>query len=124
MKDRGQSSCFALGEGRSLSVLEADSFPVSRAQYWILNVASLLLALMIGFEMYSSDKLDEARGLARQAQLPLLEAQQVQPFARGMVERIARGAAVDPALKDLLVKYGFQVTIMPRPQAASAASNP
>jgi hypothetical protein len=97
---------------------------VSRAQFWILNSVSLVLAGTIGFEMYSSDKLDEARDLERQAQIPILEAEQVRPLARQMVERIARGSAVDPALKDLLVKYGFQVTITPRAAQASSIVHP
>lgn len=97
---------------------------MTRAQFWILNLAALLLAAVIGFEMYSSDKLDEAQLLMRQAQLPLLQAQQVQPAARQMVARIARGAAIDPALKDLLVKYGFQVTITPKAAQGPTASNP
>jgi hypothetical protein len=103
----------------------ADFSHVSRAQYWILNFTSVLVALVVGFEMYSSDKLDEAQLRAREAQLPLLQAEQLQPIARRMVERIAQGTAVDPALKDLLAKQGLQVTITPRsPRPESAGANP
>jgi hypothetical protein len=47
--------------------LRADFLHVICAQFWILNLATLLLAVVIGFEMYSPDKLDEAPLLARRA---------------------------------------------------------
>jgi hypothetical protein len=99
---------------------------VSRAEFWILNFVSVALVAMIVFEMYSSDQLDRAQGRARLAQLPLLQEEQLQPFAQRMVELTAQGAVHDPALKDLLTKYGFRVTIRPPLPAANpiGSSNP
>ncbi len=86
---------------------------MTRTEFWILNFVSLALVAMIGFEMYSSDQLDRAQSLARQAQLPVLQAEQAQPTVRLMVERTAQGAARDPALRELLDKYGIKVTFRP-----------
>jgi hypothetical protein len=104
---------------------------VTRLEFWILTGFSLLLASVIGFELFSSDKLDETESLARQAQVPVMQDEQMQSLGRRMVERTAQGAARDPALKDLLSKYGFKVTITPvapaaliAPTSTPASANP
>ena len=94
---------------------------MNRVEFWILNFASLLIAGVIGFEMYSSHQLDETQDRAAQAQVPILQDQQMQPLARQMVQRIAQGSLNDPALKDLLTKYGFQIT-MPKTDPTASAS--
>ncbi len=105
---------------------------MTRAQFWILNAASLLLAALIAFELYSNDRLDDSRERLREAQIPVLQAEQLQPLARRMVEQTARGAMTDPALKDLLARYGFKMTVTPAalpppptgPADPSTSSNP
>jgi hypothetical protein len=95
---------------------------VTRAEFWILNGLSLFLALVIAFELFSSNALDEAQAREKQAQLPILQAEQLQPLARQMIERTAQAAIRDPALKDVLAKYGFKIT--PAATGDAGAPNP
>jgi hypothetical protein len=83
---------------------------VTRAQYWTLNAVSLLVAALIGFEIHSVHQLDAVTALVQRAQVPLIAAQQQAPQTQRLIERTAIGATRDPALKDLLAKYGISVT--------------
>ncbi len=93
---------------------------MTRAQYWILNLASLGLALLIGAEIVSVHQLDRVATLVGKAQAPLVQAQQNAPQIRALVQRTAVGATRDPALRDLLLKYGIAFKI--KPTAGSPAS--
>ena len=53
------------------------------------------------------------------AQGPLVQAQQNAPQVRAMVQRTAIGATRDPALRDLLNKYGIDFKIKPAGNAAA-----
>jgi len=97
---------------------------MSRIEFWFLNLASLLLVSTISFEMYSSHQLDATQERTARAQIPILQDEQIQPTARRMVQRVAQGAATDPALKDLLTKYGFQITPRPDPTASASLATP
>jgi hypothetical protein len=102
----------------------AEVIRVNRAQFWTLNLASLVLAGIIGFEMYSSAQLDEMRERLILAEAPVLQFEQAQPLARNMVNETARAAARDPALKTLLAKYGFQVDPPVPVESLHAEANP
>ena len=108
----------------SSSLSDADSINVSRLQFWVLNLVSVVLAALIGFEMYSSIKLDEARDQLREAEAPALAFEAVQPLARNMVEETARGAAHDPELRRVLAKYGFQVDAPVTAESLHASTQP
>jgi hypothetical protein len=64
--------------------------------------------------------LDDTQNHARQAQIPVLQAEELQAFARRMVQAEAQGSIRDPALKDLLAKYGFEAT----PSSATPEAQP
>jgi hypothetical protein len=95
---------------------------VTRAQFWMLNGASLLVAALIGFEIHSVHQLDDVTMLLQKAQAPLVAAQQQAPQIQQMIQRTAVGATRDPALKELLEKYGISVTVNPGSATANAAS--
>jgi hypothetical protein len=99
----------------------ADTFCVTRAQYWMLNAASLAVAALIGFEIHSVHQMDDVTALVQQAQAPLIEAQQQGPQIQRLVQRIAVGSTRDPALKDLLAKYGISLTVKRAPGAEAAS---
>jgi hypothetical protein len=84
---------------------------VTPAQYWTLNAVSLLVAALIGFEIHSVHQLDDVTTLVQRAQAPLVEAQQQAPQIQRLIQRTAIGATRDPALKDLLAKYGISVAV-------------
>jgi hypothetical protein len=84
---------------------------VTRAQYWMLNAASLVVAALIGFEIHSVHQLDDVTTLLQKAQAPLVAAQQQAPQIQQLIQRTAVGATRDPALKELLQKYGISITV-------------
>ncbi len=94
---------------------------MTRLQYWILNATSLLLAALIGTEIWMVHQLDHVATLVGKAQAPLLQAQQDEPQIRALVQRTAVGAARDPALRDLLFKYGIALKIKPASVAPASA---
>ena len=93
---------------------------MNRTEFWILNGTSLLLAGLIIFEMNSSDQLEDAQNLARSAQIPILQSEQLQPLARRMVQAVATRVWAGPRSSgELLAKYGFEVTPPSPPRATS-----
>jgi hypothetical protein len=97
---------------------------VTRAQYWTINAVSLALAVLIGFEIRSVHQFDDVTSLLQHAQTPLLAAEQRAPQIQRLIQRTAVGATRDPALKDLLSKYGILVTLTPgsTPEAQTSAA--
>lgn len=57
--------------------------------------------------------MENANHLARDAQALLIQTEQLKPLAERMVQRTALGSLRDPALKDLLAKYGIHVNASP-----------
>jgi hypothetical protein len=95
---------------------------VTRTQYWLINGASVFVALMIALEIRSVHELDDASARTQQAQAPLVQAQRDEPQIQRLIQRTALGATRDPALKDLLAKYG--ITVKPLPSDATASAPP
>jgi hypothetical protein len=96
---------------------------VTRAQYWMLNVVSLAVAALIGFEIHSVHQLDDVTALVERAQAPLVTAQQQAPQTQRLIQRTAIGATRDPALKELLAKYGISITANKNTGAQASASS-
>ena len=95
---------------------------MTRAQYWTLNLVSLVVAALIGFEIHSVHQLDDVTTLLQTAQAPLVQAEQQGPQIQRLIQRTALGATRDPALKDLLAKYGISVTLNKDASAQTQAS--
>ncbi len=91
---------------------------MNRLQYWLINGASLFVALLIALEIRSVHELDATSQRTVEAQAPVLQAEREAPQIKQLIQRTAEGATRDPALKDLLAKYG--VTIKALPANASA----
>jgi hypothetical protein len=90
----------------------------------MLNGASVLLAALIGFEIHSVHQLADVTELLQRAQAPLVQAQQQEPQIQRLVQRTALGATRDPALQDMLTKYGFALTIKPNALTPAAPTEP
>jgi hypothetical protein len=92
---------------------------VTRTQYWLINGASVFVALLIALEIRSVHELDDASARTQRAQAPLVQAQREEPQFQRLIQRTAVGSTRDPALKDLLTKYG--ISVKPLPATADAA---
>ena len=84
---------------------------MSKAQYWILNCASLLLVTLLLAHYWLSRSNNNISNDLTRAQAYIGNARQVEPVLDQMAKRIAKGSEADPRLKDILVKYGLSVTL-------------
>ena len=84
---------------------------MTKLQFWILNLASLILAgVLMGHFFFSrhNNQLSEALG---REQAYIGNARQLETVLDQLGKRIARGSDTDPKLKNVLVKYGMTVTL-------------
>jgi hypothetical protein len=84
---------------------------MTRLQSLILNATGALLVLTLlghfAFSTWNNSTADELR--ANQAALN--NAAQVRVVLDNLAKRIALGSETDPRLRDLLIKYGLNVTL-------------
>lgn len=91
---------------------------MNKPQFWTLNLIGLVLAASLlahyfwgranESAMLYNEQLSQT--LARQ-QTTVNNAQKVEPVLEQLVKRIAKGSETDPQLRNILVKYGLNVTL-------------
>ncbi len=84
---------------------------MNKSQFWILNLASLVLAaLLLGhfFFQRHNNRLGDALNRERAY---INQAAQLEAVLDQLGKRIAKGSDTDPKLKNILVKYGMTVTL-------------
>lgn len=84
---------------------------MNKLQFWALNVVSLVLAaLLLGhfFFVRANNRLGQALDRDRAA---INNARQLEGVLDQLAKRIAKGSDTDPTLKNILVKYGLNVTL-------------
>jgi hypothetical protein len=84
---------------------------MNRFQSWMLNSAGLLLAvLLLGHFFFARhlNQLGEALGRDRAL---INNARQLEPVLDNLAKRIARGSDTDPKLRNILIKFGMNVTL-------------
>ena len=84
---------------------------MNKLQFWVLNVASLVLAaLLLGhfFFVRANNRLGQALDRERAT---ISKARQLEAVLDQLAKRIAKGSDTDPKLKNVLVKYGLNVTL-------------
>ena len=84
---------------------------MNKLQFWALNVGSLLLTtLLLGhfFFVRSNSRLSQALENDRAT---INKGRQLEAVLDQLAKRIAKGSDTDPKLKNLLVKYGLNVTL-------------
>jgi len=84
---------------------------MNKLQFWVLNAASLVLAaLLLGhfFFARANNRLGQSLDRDRNA---INNARQLETVLDQLAKRIARGSDTDPKLKNILVKYGLNVTL-------------
>ncbi len=84
---------------------------MNKLQFWTLNTAGLLLVtLLIGHFFFARHVNGLGEALGRDRAL-INSAQQLEPVLDNLAKRIAKGSDTDPTLKNILIKYGMNVTL-------------
>jgi hypothetical protein len=84
---------------------------MNKFQFWALNFLSFVLAaLLLGHYVLArhNDRLSQAVTRDRAA---ANSARQIEPVLDQLAKRIASGSETDPRLKNILSKYGLNVTL-------------
>ena len=84
---------------------------MNKLQFWALNVGSLVLtALLLGhfFFIRANNRLGQALDRDRAA---INQGRQLEGVLDQLAKRIAKGSDTDPKLRNILVKYGMNVTL-------------
>ncbi|MBI4026851.1 MAG: hypothetical protein HY360_17840 [Verrucomicrobia bacterium] len=84
---------------------------MTRWQFHALNATCLVLVLTIGLQYWLGQRVQALNIQALRAQNIVSNARQVEPVLRRMSMRIAELSDTEPALRDLLIKYGMKVTL-------------
>ena len=84
---------------------------MTRVQFWILNLTSVLLVLLlIGHLVMAHLNSQLGKGVAEK-RVFINNARQIEPILDTLSKRIARGSDADPRLKSILIKFGLNVTL-------------
>lgn len=84
---------------------------MNRREYLLLNIASLVLAvLLLGHFFFSRYNAQISDALA-QEQAYINKANNLSPVLNQLSMRIAKGSDADPNLKNVLRRYGLNVTL-------------
>ena len=84
---------------------------MNKLQFWALNGVSLILAiLLLGHFFFArhNNRLGHALDRDRAA---INNARQLEGVLDQLAKRIAKGSDTDPNLKQILIKYGLNVTL-------------
>ncbi|MBI3850770.1 MAG: hypothetical protein HY298_10930 [Verrucomicrobia bacterium] len=84
---------------------------MTKAQFWILNVASLVLAAVLLSHFFFVRHNNQLGASLSREQAYINNARQLETLLDQLAKRIAKGSETDPKLKDILVKYGMTVTL-------------
>jgi len=90
---------------------------MSRAQFLTLNLVGGICALLILFQVFLAYSNGVLAGAVGAIQSQYNQAQQVQSTAQNLVVRVAQAGARESALRELLVRHDFKVTLSPESQA-------
>ena len=92
---------------------------MSRAQFWTLNFAGIVCALLI-IGVISLGMLNSSLNQSVSAmQSQFNQAQQIQNTAQTLAVRIAQAGQREVVLRDLLIRHDFKVTLNPEPPKPS-----
>lgn len=84
---------------------------MNKLQFWILNVASLVLAAMLLGHFFFARHNNKLGAALSSEQAYINQARQLESVLDQLGKRIAKGSDTDPKLKTILVKYGMTVTL-------------
>lgn len=94
---------------------------MNQIQFWILNLTSAALALLISFEIYSDHELDDVRSTKQGIETAIVSLQQTRPLAQQLLQQAVIASSSDPAIHEKMESYGFHITIKPRTASAPLA---
>jgi hypothetical protein len=85
---------------------------MNKHQFWTLNFLNLVLVVLLFTHFVSVSRNSQmAQSLASEQAFINQAQQQTAPVLDRLARRIAIGSEKDPRLKEILVKYGLQVTV-------------
>ena len=89
---------------------------MSRAQFWTLNFAGMVCALLMVTVVLLGMLNSTLNHSVSVMQSQFNQAQQIQNTAQTLAVRIAQAGQREAVLRDLLVRHDFKVTLNPEPQ--------
>ena len=84
---------------------------MNKLQFWTLNAVCLALAALLVTHFYFSRHNTRMAEALNQERAYLNNARQLETVLDQLAKRIARGSDTDPKLKNVLVKFGMNVTL-------------
>ena len=86
---------------------------MSRWQFYILNLTSLALVVLIGIQFWLVEKVRalDSEVARNQAIAVINNARKIEPILRDISVRIAQASETEARFRDLLVKHGMKVTL-------------
>ena len=84
---------------------------MNKLQFWVLNVVCLVLAALLLTHFFFSRQNNRLTESLNQERAYLNNARQLETVLDQLAKRIAKGSDTDPKLKNILVKYGMNVTL-------------
>ncbi len=84
---------------------------MSRWQFYVLNVTSFVLVVLIGLQLLLERNIRLLNERAIQIQATIAKGRQTEPVLKNISMRIAQASENEPRLRELLVKYGMNVTL-------------
>ena len=97
---------------------------MSATKFWILIVMSLVIATLIGMEVWSTRQVSRLTDNIADLQNRMSKSLQQQDQLRALVQRIVNDSRNDPALAEMLARNGVKITKTPVPGAAEPAPAP
>ncbi len=94
---------------------------MTRTQFWLLNVVSAVLILLLAAHVAVSRANNKAAQQLNSQRAYINNARQIQPALENLVRRINAGGQNDLQLKSLLAKYDIKVNL-PNPDTNSVAN--
>ena len=84
---------------------------MNKLQFWALNVVSLILAMLLLGHFFFVRRNNRLGQALERDRATITRAQQLEGVLDQLAKRIAKGSDIDPKLKQILVKYGLNVTL-------------
>ena len=84
---------------------------MNKCQFWILNLASLILSTMLLAHFFFVRHNNQLGGALNREQAYINNARQLETVLDQLARRIAKGSDTEPKLKNILIKYGMTVTL-------------
>lgn len=84
---------------------------MTKTQYWILNTLGVILAALLLTHYFFARSNYQLAEDTRQGQATIASSHQLEVTLDQMAKRVALGSETDPRLRQILIRYGLNVTL-------------